>query len=131
MTLFHRRLGCAALLAALWGLQQAAALGQYSPNCWRNGRRDACAITPVASASSERQTVERITFADHTVVEALRNERSCRAVTAAVRTCNAKLTSPPNGGKTLPAFYRGTAYEGGYRHEYVGGGMHLIYVFLD
>lgn len=110
---------------------QPAARAQYSPNCQRNGRKDYCAITPIAGATNERQAFDQLTFADHTVYELLRNETSCRQRSPQVRTCHAKIITPPGNPRAIPAFYRGTAYEGGYRHEYIGQGIHIVYVYLD
>ena len=47
-------------------------------------------------------------FTHHTVVEVMRNETSC-TLNGPVRTCNAKIISPPGHPKALPAYYRGTA----------------------
>lgn len=124
----------ACLVAFLLGLLAIAgrpAPAQLSPNCERNGKRDYCAMTPMAGATTEKQSVERITFADHTVYEVLRNETSCKNVTSTIRTCHATISTPPGNSKPIPAFYRGTAYEGGYKHEYVGRGIHITYFFLD
>jgi hypothetical protein len=111
-------------------LHSTAAQAQYSPNCWRNGKKDFCAITQVAGATTAQQELAQIVFADHTVVEVLRNETSCKQ-NGPVRTCDAKIISPPGHPKALPAYYRGTAYEGGYRHEYVSHALRITYVFLD
>ncbi|MCP9806407.1 hypothetical protein KBY71_07740 [Cyanobium sp. T1B-Tous] len=111
-------------------LHGTAAQAQYSPNCWRNGKKDFCAITQVAGATTGQQELARIVFADHTVVEVLRNETSCKQ-NGPVRTCDAKIFTPPGHPKGLPAYYRGTAYEGGYRHEYVSSSLRITYAFLD
>lgn len=125
---------CAGLLAVapalLIGVTPGPAGAQYSPNCERNGRRDYCAYTQVAGATTERQEFAQIVFADHTVYEVLRNETSCKQQ-GNVRTCDAKIITPPGNPRAIPAWYRGTAYEGGYKHEYVGQGIHITYVFLD
>lgn len=122
-------------LAATVGLllpgMAGVASAQYSPNCERNGKRDYCAITPIAGATNEKQSFEMLTYADHTVYELLRNETSCKQVSQTVRTCDAKIISPPGNPRSTAAFYRGTYYEGGYKHEFVGQGIHLIYYFLD
>jgi hypothetical protein len=101
---------------------------QLSPNCERNGRRDYCAITPVA-ATPDRQGYEIITFADHSVYEVMRNEASCKNITDRIQTCNARILR--RAGQSVAAFYRGTYYEGGYKNEYVGKGIHITYVYLD
>lgn len=125
-----KHLAALVLLALGWSLMPGA-LAQYSPNCLRNGKKDFCAITPVPGATTEQQTVELLTFADHAVYELLRNEGSCRKAAEHLRTCDARIITPPGSPQAIPAFYRGTDYEGGYRHEYVGKGIHLIYFFLD
>lgn len=104
---------------------------QLSPNCERNGRRDYCAITPVAGATTEKQSFDMITFADHTVYEVTRNLESCKKISEKVETCNAKIITPPGNVKTIPAYYRRTFYEGGVKQEYVGKGIHLTYFYLD
>lgn len=112
-------------------LSVESADAQLSPNCTRNGRRDYCAITPIAGATNEKQSFDMITFADHTVYEVTRNLESCKKISEKVETCNAKIITPPGNTKTIPAFYRRTFYEGGVKQEYVGKGIHLTYVFLD
>ena len=123
------------LLAALSGLVVAlpcaSAHAQLSPNCERNGRRDYCAITPVAGATNEKQAFDMITFADHTVYEVMRSMDSCKTISEKVETCNAKIINPPGSAKPLAAFYRRTLYEGGVKQEYVGKGIHLTYFYLD
>lgn len=114
-----------------WTSSIPIARAQYSPNCLRNNQKDYCAITPIAGATTEKQAFDMITFADHTVYEVLRNETSCRNISAQVRTCNAKIINPPGNPKPIHAFYRGTSYEGGYKHEYIGKGIRLTYFFLD
>lgn len=99
-----------------------------SPNCERNGRRDHCALTPMPEAGNPRQTVDTLVFADHSVYQLRRDERSCRSLSSSVTTCTATIVSR---GRAIPATYRGTAYEGGYRHEYIGRGLQLSYSFLD
>ena len=124
----------AALLSALGGVVIAttpSANAQLSPNCERNGKRDYCAITPVAGATTEKQSFDMITFADHTVYEVTRNLESCKKASEKIETCNAKIIAPPGNPKPIPAFYRRTFYEGGVKQEYVGKGIHLTYFFLD
>jgi hypothetical protein len=121
----------AGLLAALIAAAGKTAWAQYSPNCLRNGVKDYCAITAVVGATTLEQSFDMITFADHTVYEVLRNETSCRRQSAAVRTCNAKIITPPGNPKSIAAYYRGTAYEGGYKHEFVGQGIAITTFYLD
>lgn len=125
-------------LTALTGLLAIGSLlagsqgeAQLSPNCERNGRRDYCAITPIAGASNEQQSFDMITFADHSVYEVLKTLNSCKRHSEKVETCNAKIINPPGNPTAIAAYYRRTFYEGGVRHEYVGKGIHLTYFFLD
>jgi hypothetical protein len=104
---------------------------QLSPNCERNGKRDYCAITPVAGATNLKQAFDMIMFADNTVYEVLRNQDSCKKVAPNIETCNAKIITPPGNPKSIPAFYRRTFYEGGVKQEYVGRGIHIMYVYVD
>lgn len=104
---------------------------QLSPNCERNGRRDFCAITPVAGATNEKQAFDIIMFADHTAYEVMRNLGSCKAISDKVETCHAKIITPPGNANPIPAFYRRTFYEGGVKQEYVGTGIRLTYFYLD
>lgn len=117
--------GAAGLLIA--GLPSPAR-SQYSPNCERNGRRDHCALTPGrAAAGWERLTV---VFADHSVYQLERDDRRCRDK-GADRICPARLQSAKTQGRWMTGTYKGTAYEGGYRHAYSGGGLQIVFSFLD
>jgi hypothetical protein len=117
-----------AMAIVLPGLKADA---QLSPNCERNGKRDYCAITPVAGATNLKQAFDMIMFADNTVYEVLRNQDSCKKVAPNIETCNAKIITPPGNPKSIPAFYRRTFYEGGVKQEYVGRGIHIMYVYVD
>ena len=117
-----------AMAIALPGLKAGA---QLSPNCERNGKRDYCAITPVAGATNLKQSFDMIMFADNTVYEVSRNLESCKKVAPNIETCNAKIITPPGNPKQIPAFYRRTFYEGGVKQEYVGKGIHIMYVYVD
>ena len=116
---------CAGLALAPLPLQ-----AQYSPNCERNGRREFCAFTPAPESPQGGLDVGRLVFADHTVYGLQRDEASCRD-RGAVRLCKAWILAPSASGQPIPATYRGTAYEGGYRHEYWGARVRLTYTFLD
>jgi hypothetical protein len=126
-----KRLLAAGVLGGMAAGLTSAAMAQYSPNCLRNGKSDYCAITPMERADKKNEVLTAITFADHTAYEVVRNEASCKNTSDKVMTCNARIVAPQGGGKPMPAFYRGTYYEGGYKHEYVGKGIHLTYFFLD
>ena len=124
----------AAIVTALGGLAAAPVPGahaQLSPNCERNGRRDYCAITPIAGATNEKQSFDMITFADHTVYEVTRNLTSCKKVSDKIETCNAKIITPPGNPRADAAFYRRTFYEGGVKQEGVSKNIHLTYFYLD
>jgi len=108
-----------------------ATLAQLSPNCERNGRRDHCALTPMPDAANPQQTVDTIVFADHSVYQLRRDASSCRSLSPSVTSCAASIRRLGAGDRSLAATYRGTAYEGGYRHEYQGRGIRIVYVFLD
>jgi hypothetical protein len=121
----------AGILTSLTGLTAGVARAQLSPNCERNGKRDYCAITPVAGATTEKQAFDMIMFADHTVYEVLRNLESCKKISEKVETCNAKVITPPGNPKPIAAYYRRTFFEGGVRQEYIGKGIHITYHYLD
>jgi hypothetical protein len=119
-----------ALLLALLAPLSPRAEAQFSPNCERNGRRESCAYTPLPGGPPE---MERgvLVFADHTMIEVQRNAASCRQK-GPVITCDARILMPPGHEEMVrPAFYRGTAYEGGYRHEYGSRGLRLVFSYLD
>ena len=103
---------------------------QYSPNCERNGRREFCAYTPGPDSGQGERDAGRLVFADHTVYGLQRDEASCRN-RGPVRLCKAWILSPPGSEHPIPATYRGTAYDGGYRHEYQSARLRLTYTFLD
>ena len=117
-----------AVAIVLPGLKAGA---QLSPNCERNGKRDYCAITPVAGATNLKQSFDMIMFADNTVYEVSRNLDSCKKVAPNIETCNAKIITPPGNPKPIPAFYRRTFYEGGVKQEYVGKGIRIMYIYVD
>jgi hypothetical protein len=128
-----------AVLRTAWrlaaGLGLALALvtpapAQYSPNCERNGRREFCAYTPGSDAGAEGLSSGWLVFADHRVYEVQRDERSCRDQ-GPLRLCKGWILTPPGSPKPLAATYRGTSYEGGYRHEFIGTGLRLTFTFLD
>jgi len=103
---------------------------QYSPHCERNGRREFCAYTPGPGSPYGGLDAGRLVFADHSVYGLQREERSCRDH-GPVRICRAWILSPPRSDQPIPATYRGTAYEGGYRHAYQSARLQLSYTFLD
>jgi len=104
---------------------------QISPNCQRNGRHAFCAVTPRPDAGQGHTAVEVITFADHMIVEARREQGSCKPVNARVISCRATLSVSPGSGQPIKATYRGTAYEGGYANAYAARGLSLRYSVMD
>lgn len=122
----------AGLLSGLaWSLITRSAEAQYSPNCLRNHKKDYCAITLATGGTNEQEGFDQITFSDHTVYEVVRNEESCKKITERAIKCDARIISRSGNPEPIHAYYRGTAYEGGYKHEYIGKGIHLTYFFLD
>lgn len=113
--------GLAAIGAAL-----LPAGAQMSPNCERNGRRDYCAFTPAAGGTGSSGW---LVFADHRVYALELDLASCRE-RGPERICKAWIRVRPDN-RAIPATYRGTAYEGGYRHLYSAPGLRLSYGFLD
>jgi hypothetical protein len=111
-----------------WPLASGA---QISPNCQRNGRHAYCAVTPQQDPSPAGTVIEVITFADHTMVEARRDEGSCKPIAERVISCKASLTLRPGSGRPIRATYRGTAYDGGYTNAYTARGLQLSYSVLD
>lgn len=120
--------GCICAIAAL---PSPWASAQLSPKCERNGKRDYCAITPVAGATNIRQTFDMIMFADDTVYEVVRYNESCKMISDKIETCNARIITPPGNPKPVSAIYRRSFYEGGVKQEYVGKGIHITYYFVD
>jgi hypothetical protein len=127
----------APIAALLVGLCTIAALplpqanAQLSPKCERNGKRDYCAITPIAGATNIKQTFDMIMFADDTVYEVLRYNETCKMISDKVETCSARIITPPGNPKPISAIYRRTFYEGGVKQEYLGKGIHITYYFVD
>jgi hypothetical protein len=129
----RRQLCCPWLVGCLALLQCSclAAMAQISPNCQRNGRHAFCAVTPRTDPGQADTVVEVITFADHTMVEARREQGTCKPVGDRVITCNATLIVSPGSGQAIRATYRGTAYEGGYTNAYDARGFSLQYSVID
>ena len=109
--------------------------GQISPNCQLNGRPLACAITPGPDgppAANGLPTSSSLTamYADGQAFRLVKQEARCRQQ-GPRSLCPATIT-PRNGfGSAVAATYRGLAYEGGYRNEYNGGGIRIVYFFVD
>jgi hypothetical protein len=109
--------------------------GQISPNCQLNGRPLACAITPGPEgppAANGLPTTSSLTvmYADGQAFRLVKQEARCQ-LRGPRSDCPATIT-PRNGfGSAVAATYRGLADEGGYRHEYNGGGIRIVYFFVD
>lgn len=117
-----------AMMVATLGWQ-AASQAQVSPHCERNDRRDYCAVT-VNSDRDSGYPSAWIVWADHSKVEVIRDERSCHD-SGPVRTYQASMRVVPGEDQPVRAQYRGTAYEGGYRHEYSRPGLKIAFSYLD
>jgi len=109
--------------------------GQISPNCQLNGRPLACAITPGPEgppAANGLPTTSSLTamYADGQAFRLVKQEARCQQ-RGPRSECPATIT-PRNGfGSEVAGTYRGLAYEGGYRNEYNGGGIRIVYFFVD
>lgn len=121
------------LVVGLLGLLLAAvapAQAQYSPNCRLNGQPVCCSLTPVAPLRAGEPEALTVVFADHRAIRLQQQPASCRN-TGPLTRCEATLT-PDNGmGTPLRGHYEGLAYEGGYRHRWIGRELSLEFVFLD
>jgi len=125
----------------------APALAQFSPNCLRNGRPEACALTPAPepakapAAAGTRPSAGlagavppagslTVMYADHSAYRLIKDETLCRH-RGMLSECPATII-PGNGyGSPIRARYRGTAYEGGYRHDYSSPGLTITFFFVD
>ena len=109
--------------------------GQMSPNCQLNGRPLACALTPGPDGPPAANGLPStgsftVMYADGQAFRLLKQEARCHQQ-GRRSDCPATIT-PHNGfGTAVPATYHGLAYEGGYRHEYNGGGIRIVYFFVD
>ena len=129
------RLACAGLLLTLGLLSGQPPAGQharaqYSPNCLYNGRPDPCALTPGPADAASGDDVVTVVYADHRVFRLQRNGSACRHQDTRT-TCPATVILNNGFGRSLAGNYVGTAYEGGYRHEYSAAGHRITYFFLD
>ena len=127
--------------AAQVGLLIALALtphpgwGQISPNCQLNGRPLACAITPGPDgpqAANGLPTTSSLTvmYSDGQAFRLVKQEARCRQQ-GPRSICPAQIT-PRNGfGSAVAGTYFGRADEGSYRNEYGGGGIRIVYFFVD
>ncbi|MFM8604167.1 MAG: hypothetical protein ACKOBY_01280 [Cyanobium sp.] len=137
----------AAVVSLATALLPSPVLAQLSPNCLRNGKPLACAITPgpeqekpplpAAGPGSPQgrpapppPTILTVMYADHRAYRLVKQEAACRQQ-GMVSECPATII-PANGfGTPLKGRYRGTAYEGGYRHEYGAPLIAITYFFVD
>ncbi|MFM7676452.1 MAG: hypothetical protein ACKO5F_12925 [Synechococcus sp.] len=141
----------AGAIAALVGLASTLlpppALAQLSPNCLRNGKPLACAITPgpeqerpplpaAGRGRTEGQppppppTTLTVMYADHRAYRLVKEEASCRQQGLVIE-CSATIIPGNGNGTPLRARYRGTAYEGGYRHDYSSRSVSITYFLVD
>lgn len=108
----------------------SSARAQYSPNCRYNGRPAACALTPGPEDAASGDEVVTVVYADHRAFRLQRRARACRQQGMRT-TCPATVILDNGYGRSLSGRYEGTAYEGGYRHEYSVEGHRITYFFLD
>ena len=118
----------AATALGLQGLAAAPANAQMSPNCQRNGKPAACALTP--GESDANRSVATVVFADNSAWRLEKQENRCHQAPP-VTTCPALITGANGNGTPLRGRYRGIWYEGGYRHLWSAPGISIEYVFLD
>ena len=125
----------------------APARAQLSPNCLRNGKPLACAITPAPeteprpvpnpanptktpAGAGTMATSLTVMFADHLAYRLIKEEGACHH-RGRVSECPATII-PRNGfGTPIRGRYIGTAFEGGYRHEYRSAEVSITYFFVD
>ena len=119
------------LLSAVQTTASSPGWAQMSPVCERNGKREYCALTPIPAATTTSQVVDLIMFADDRVYRVERDLQSCRKISPNVETCNARITAPPAGSRSIPALYRATYFEGGVKHDYSGRGIRIGYRVAD
>ena len=106
------------------------AIAQTSPKCQLNGKWTFCSVTSQSRADDEK-IEESIAFANGVIYDVSRRGfNGCRH-DGKITTCNAKVIDRGNGWKSIPAYYKGTYYEGGYKHEYISGGLSLTYYYMD
>jgi hypothetical protein len=102
---------------------------QLSPRCERNGKLDYCAVTPLPNKPDPDSVREVVVFADGDTYRLSRSDSACKVITPFQRGCEA-IIQPASGGP-FQARYVGTYYEGGYRHEYGGKNLKIVYYYMD
>lgn len=58
-----------------------------------------------------------------------RSDSACKTITPFLRACDAIIQSASEA--PMHAAYIGTYYEGGYRHEYRGKNIAIVYSYMD
>jgi hypothetical protein len=102
---------------------------QLSPRCERNGKLDYCAVTQSPAKGDPNAVREVVVFANGDTYRIFRSDSACKAITPFQRACDA-IIQPPSGAP-MHAQYIGTYYEGGYRHEYRGKNLKIVYFYMD
>jgi len=108
---------------------------QISPNCQLNDKPLACAITPGEEEAPDPKGMPTsstltVMYSDGQAFRLTKLENRCRHQ-GMRSTCPATIV-PNNGfGTPISGTYRGQGYEGGYRHDYSGGGVRIVYFFVD
>jgi len=122
---------CTALVAlAVLNFSTSTSRAQVSPKCQKNGKWAFCAVTSQSKAD-DYLIEESIAFADGSIYDVSRKGMNGCNHNGRITTCNAKIIDRGNGWKSMPAYYKGTYYEGGYKNEYIGEGLNLTYFYMD
>lgn len=116
--------------ALVSGICINSVVAQTSPKCQLNGKWTFCSVSS-QSRADDAKIEESIAFSNGNIYDVTRNGiNECRQ-NGKITTCDAKIIDRGNGWKSIPAYYKGTYYEGGYKHEYIGGGLNLTYYYMD
>jgi hypothetical protein len=102
---------------------------QLSPRCERNDKLDYCAVTQSPAKGDPTAVREVVVFANGDTFRIFRSDSACMTITPFQRACDA-IIQPPLG-VPMHAQYNGTYYEGGYRHEYRGKNLKIVYFYMD
>jgi hypothetical protein len=128
----HRH-GSAVLLALLSGVVGSGigpVMGQYSPRCRLNGQQVYCAITNYAHRENG-WSLTTVVLADDRRLDLEVDRDNCRRKPGET-VCPARIRlRDAEGAQTLTGTYRAKHSEAGVTHQYQGGKVDLIYVFMD
>lgn len=102
---------------------------QLSPRCERDGKLDYCAVTQSPAKEDPNAVREVVAIANGDTFRIFRSDSACMKITPFQRACDA-IIQPPLGA-LIHEHYIGTYYEGGYRHEYIGKNLKIVYFYMD